>query len=151
MATLTLGLYVCTAIVGAYLFWFASDAGRDGTGARSAHLPQLALFVHPLLGLGGIVAWIAHVVTGSTALAWVAAAGLLVGGALGGFLGLRTERPRHEDAARLHAAVARGGAGPETLADLTYAEQRIPRAAVAAHGLLAAATFGTALAVALRG
>lgn len=151
MATLTLGLWICTAIAGTYLFWFASDAGRTGTGARATHLPQLALFVHPLLGLGGLVVWIAHVVTGSTARAWVGVAGLALGGLLGGFLGLRTERPRHEDAARLHAAVARGGVGPQSLADLTYAEQRIPRAAVAAHGLLAAATFGTALAGALRG
>jgi hypothetical protein len=108
------------------------------------------LFVHPVLGLLGISVWIAYLSTDSPPVAWAGVGVLLTGGAIGAFLGLRTERPRQEDAARLQSVARRGPVAEETLTNLTVAEQRIPRPAIALHGLGAAATLACALAVALR-
>jgi hypothetical protein len=151
MAELTLGTWIVTAILGAYLFMYAADGGRLGSGAHATHLPPLALFAHPLLGFVGIGVWVGFIETRSPIAAWLGVAVLASGIALGAFLGLRTERPRKADEARLRAAVERGGAlVTETVADLAVAEQRIPRPAIALHGLLAAATFVLALVCAFR-
>jgi hypothetical protein len=151
MAALTLGCWIATAFVGAYLFTYASDGGRAGSGALATHLHPLVLFAHPLLGLVGIGVWIGFIETNSPIGAWLGVAVLAGGIALGGFMGLRTERPRKADEARLRAAVEHGGAlVTERVAELTVAEQRIPRPAIALHGLFAGLTFVLALVCALR-
>lgn len=150
MAELTLGLWITTALMGSYLFTYASDGGRAESGARATHLPPLLLFVHPMLAFLGIGVWIAYLSTDSRLAAWLGVAVLLGGIAIGAFLGLRTERPRKQDKARLMAVAGRGPVDPEVVADLTVAEQRIPKPAIMLHGLGAAVTLILAVTVALR-
>lgn len=150
MAELTLGLWIVTALLGTYLFMYASDGGRPESTARATHLPPLVLFLHPVLGVLGIGVWIAYLSADSVILAWVGVAVLTTGIAVGAYLGLRTEGPRKEDEARLVALAGRGSADPETVADLTVAEQQIPKPAILVHGLGAAATLALAVTVAIR-
>ncbi len=137
---LAVGTWVATALVGAYMWTLTADAGRPESNARATRLPSLLLFLHPLVGLSGFASWLAYVYSDASRLAWVALGFLLVGALIGDVLVVRTLRRSRET----HRTVA-----GQDIADRTYAEDRIPRAAIAAHGALALTTIALVLAVAL--
>ncbi len=133
MAQLVLGLWVVTAFGGAYMFSFTLGAARSRAEAEPGQLPTklppLTLFVHPLFGLAGLVLWIAYLAAGQQSLAWITLAVLVLGAAIGDVLVVRTLRGHKE-------------------AEHT-AEDRIPTAAMAMHGISAAALIGAVLLVCL--
>ncbi len=120
MAEAALGLWIVTAVGGAYLWSYTTGVGRPEDGSPTSDLSPFVLFVHPLLALSGLVVWIAYVVTDEPALAWVAFGILLTVALLGDILLAKTIR-------------GRGGR--------QRAEDRMPKPAIAAHGLLAGLTI----------
>ncbi|WP_336205743.1 hypothetical protein [Nonomuraea sp. LPB2021202275-12-8] len=72
------------ALVGIYLLylWLAGGGLRRQT-AKVTPLPATLIFSHPVLAVAALACWIAHLLTGSRALAWVAFGGLAVAALLG--------------------------------------------------------------------
>jgi hypothetical protein len=114
------------------------------------------VFAHFLLAAGGLVLWIVYVFNDQSLLAWVAFADLLVVALIGDTLVYRWFKDRPGASAR--AASPAGderGAGERGTGTLTgrgtaqLAEQRIPPAAVALHGLVAVTTIVLVLLAAL--
>jgi hypothetical protein len=137
-----LGAWIFTILVGVYLFTFTTGAHRPESPARATDLPSLVLFSHPLVGLAGVVTWIAYLVSASTTLAWVAVAWLVLGATLGDVMAVRTFRGRQNETAALAVA--------HDPADAARAEGRMPVAAVAVHGILAIVTIAVVVASAVR-
>ena len=129
MAEAALGLWIVTAIGGVYLWSYATGVGRAEDGSPTSDLSPLVLFVHPLLELSGLAVWIAYVSADEPALAWVAFAILISVALLGDVLLAKTIR-------------GRGGR--------QRAEDRMPKPAIAAHGLLAGLTIVLVFLEALR-
>jgi 1,4-dihydroxy-2-naphthoate octaprenyltransferase len=151
MAGLILGIWIITAVGGAFMWSYTTGVGRPESVARSSNLPPLVLFLHPLLGLTGLGIWIAYMYTGANSLAWLAFAELVIGALLGDLLLMRTLRPRR------HAV--RGAVPPErdtghTLVETKAANSRlvedlIPRPIMVVHGLLAVLLMALVLLAAL--
>ena len=133
MAQLVLGLWVVTAFGGAYMFSFTLGAARSRAeaepGQLTSKLPPLALFVHPLFGLAGLVLWIAYLAAGQQSLAWTTLVVLVLGAAIGDILVVRTLRGRKDDEPTV--------------------EDRIPTVAMAVHGVSAGALILVVLLVCL--
>jgi hypothetical protein len=146
--------WVLTAVGGAVLLgrWVA-HGGLRSTGA--GHFPPGLVLGHFALAAAGLVVWIVHLLLGSTLLAWISLA-LLVVVALLGFgmfrLWVPGYRARTATTAGSSAAGSSGagspGAGGEpgaasgvsTAPARETAEAHLPPAVVAAHGVLAVAT-----------
>ncbi|QCW49802.1 hypothetical protein FE634_04145 [Nocardioides dongxiaopingii] len=129
MAEAALGMWIVTALGGTYLFLFTTDAHRPEAGSPTTALSPFLLFVHPLVALVGIAMWIAHLQLRDDVLPWLGLADLLVGAALGEVLLARTLRGARQGPVR--------------------SEDRMPRPAIALHGVLAAVTILLVLLVAL--
>jgi len=136
MATFALGAWIVQILGGAYLWSFTTGVNRPESNARATRLPRSLLFVHPLLGVVGLFVWIAFLASDEPVLAWVAFAGLLVGGGIGSFLAFRTfqDRPR----------------GPVGSPDVRRAEHQMPVPAIGLHGFLAVVTVLAVLVAALQ-
>ena len=153
--------WIVTAALGAYMLatWVSQGGTRSGSGTASHFRPPV-VFGHFLLAAAGLVVWLIYLVNDSTALAWVAFVDLLVVAIIGDTLVLRWYKDRKADAAAGGATGGRRGTttgatgntmtDPATGRGLGLAEQRIPPAAVAAHGVFAVATVVLVLLAALQ-
>ncbi|HET7398940.1 MAG TPA: hypothetical protein VFJ94_10500 [Intrasporangium sp.] len=162
MATAALITWIITAGFGFFMLstWLSHGGARAGSGAGNAgaatHFPPAAVFAHALLAAAGLVVWIIYLLGNSRTLAWVAFADLVVVAGIGDVLVLRWRKDRV--GAPPAAGVRTGRRGAEGSADSTsrgtsgvaLAEQRIPTAAVVAHGIFAVTTVVLVLVTALR-
>ena len=120
--------WLATAAVGFFMLmrWIR----RGGLRNRAAtHFPPGLVLTHFGLAAGGLVVWVAYLVTGSSWLAWVAVADLALVATLGGVLVRRWT---------LDGRAAMAAGARSTPVDL--AEQHIPRPPVVLHGVLAVST-----------
>jgi hypothetical protein len=150
MAWVALITWVVTAGFGFFMLltWARAGGIRAGAGA-SSHLPPPLVFGHFLLAAAGLVVWIVYLATDNRTLSWVAFAALVVVAGAGDVLVLRWWRDRRSGPAP-RPGMAPGGGTATRSADVgVLAEQRIPSAAVATHGVFAVATAVLVLLVAL--
>ena len=135
-----MGALVVQVLGGLYLISYTLDAGTPEGDARRTRLPDPVLFVHPILGGVSVVVWIAWLASGGEPLPWVVPLGtLLVGAALGAFMGVRTRQPAPDPVE----------VSPHDPAAARLAEKRIPHVAILAHGGLALLIIVCVLLVAL--
>ncbi|TMR23364.1 hypothetical protein ETD86_08695, partial [Nonomuraea turkmeniaca] len=82
MGLVTAGTWTIAALAGMYLLylWLAGDGMRR---AKVTRFPATLVFSHPTLAVSALVCWVAGLITGSRALAWVAFGGLAVAALLG--------------------------------------------------------------------
>jgi uncharacterized SAM-binding protein YcdF (DUF218 family) len=124
--------------------WATRGGVRKVDGAET-HLPPVRVFTHFGLAAAGLVVWIIYLVTGTTLLAWIAVAALV----LVAIIGVVMVRQWAKDgraamaAATAGAAPSGGGGGPD------LAEQHIPRPPVVLHGIFAVTTVVLVLLTAL--
>jgi hypothetical protein len=129
MGNFVMGLLLVQLILGGYQFSIVSGAGRPESVARATRLPTPVIFGHATFAVLAVVIWIAYLGTHSRTVAWIAFAVLACGASLGIVMLLRTVgRP-------LRLPVS-AGSYPED-ADVTVAEELIPRPAMVLHGLAA--------------
>jgi len=123
-----------TALAGLYLVavWLIeNDVSEQGTVA--SRLPGPVILAHVLLALTGLVVWVIHLLSGSTAWGW-AAVGILAGIATLGLTMFTRWIPVH--AAFVAAESTRG-----ISADFDFpAERAFPLTVVVGHGVLAVTT-----------
>jgi len=128
-----------TALAGLYLVavWLIeNDVSEQGTVA--SRLPGPVILAHVLLALTGLVVWVIHLLSGSTAWGW-AAVGILAGIATLGLTMFTRWIPVH--AAFVAAESTRG-----ISADFDFpAERAFPLTVVVGHGVLAVTTLILAL------
>jgi hypothetical protein len=152
LVTAALGFVMLTA-------WVRNGGARAATGEVSHFRPPV-VFGHFLLAVAGLVIWLVYLVNDSSTLAWLAFVVLLVVAAIGDTLVLRWYKDRKGAGGSTAGATGRGGpstttTGGDTLVgraagrDVALAEQRIPAAVVAAHGVFAVATLVLVLLTAL--
>lgn len=144
MAIAALVTWIITAGFGLFMLrtWIAHGGARAGT---ATHFRPPVVFGHFALAAAGLVVWVIYLLTDSTPLAWVAFVDLLAVATMGDLLVLRWFKDRRAAT----GAVAPGSSGrrgaTETITagvtGVQLAEQRIPSAAVIAHGLLAVTTL----------
>lgn len=139
MAQATLGVWLVTALGGAYMWSFTTGVGRPESRARASNLPPWALFLHPFLALSGLGVWIAYLYAGAPVLPWIAFADLLVVAALGDVLLYRTFKSSSTKVPALRSP----DLTPEEnhAANQTRAEDLIPRPVIVGHGILAVLTI----------
>ncbi len=130
MAIAALATWLGTAGIGFFMLmrWIRRGGLRRGRAAAT-HFPPAFVFTHFGLAAGGLVVWIAYLVTDSPVLAWLAFGDLAVVAMLGGFLVRRWTLDGR-------AAMAAGGRAPQ----VDLAEQHIPRPPVVGHGIFAVST-----------
>jgi hypothetical protein len=142
--------WVVTAGFGFYMLatWVRAGGARQTSGSTSNFQPPV-VFGHFLLAAAGLVVWIIYLAVDKRALAWVAFADLVVVATIGDLLVLRWLRDRRgERTSTVEAGSATGGT-TRTRTGTTLAEQQIPPAVVATHGVFAVATVILVLLVAL--
>ena len=123
-----------TAFVGLYLLavWLIEN---DVThrGAVASRLPAPVIFGHLLLALAGLVVWVIHLVSHSSALGWTALGTLVAIGALGLTMFTRW--------IPVHVAYVAAEANAGRLREFDFpAERAFPLPVVVGHGLLASTT-----------
>ena len=127
--------WLVTAFFGLYLLavWLIEN-DVIGRGAAASRLPAPVIFGHVLLALTGLVFWVIHLVSHSSALGWTALGTLFAIGALGLTMFTRWI-PVH--AAYMAAESARGMS-----AEFDFpAERAFPLTVVIIHGVLAVTTL----------
>lgn len=129
MKQFVLGLLIVQLLLGGYQFSYTTGAGRPDSVARATRLPSPAVFGHMFLAVMALIVWIVFFVTDERPVAWITFGVLVVGASLGLLMASRTlGRPT-----RLPVGP---GEYPDP-ADVTVAEQLIPRPVMALHGLAA--------------
>ena len=123
-----------TAFVGLYLLavWLIEN---DVThrGAVASRLPAPVIFGHLLLALAGLVVWVIHLVSHSSALGWTALGTLVAIGALGLTMFTRW--------IPVHAAYVAAESTRGMSAEFDFpAERAFPLSVVIIHGVLAVTT-----------
>lgn len=142
--------WVVTAGFGFYMLatWVRAGGVRRTAGSASNFRPPV-VFGHFLLAAAGLVVWIIYLVADKDALAWVAFVDLVVVALIGDLLVLRWIRDRREPNAPASDRTSVPGATTRTRTGTALAEQQIPPAVVATHGVFAVATVVLVLLVAL--
>lgn len=141
MSVAALVSWVITAGFGFFMLMrWASRGGVRHVAGAGTHFPPARVFTHFGLAAAGLVVWIFYLVTGSSALAWIAFADLVLVALLGGLLVRRWAK----DGRAAMSAGRRSGA-----AEVDLAEQHIPRPPVVLHGIFAATTLVLVLLTAL--
>jgi hypothetical protein len=144
MAIAALVTWLITAAFGFFMLgtWISRGGARAGA---ASHFRPPVVFGHFVLAAAGLVVWIIYVFNDATALAWVAFVDLLVVAVVGDVLVLRWTKDRRGGIDG--SAPASMGGSPGDTATMTahasglqLAEQRIPTAAVVAHGVFAVST-----------
>jgi hypothetical protein len=173
MPIIALITWFTTALVGLYLLviWLI-EYDPEFQAEAATRLPVPVISTHVLLAVGGLVLWAAYLITDAMALAWAAAAVLIVVATLGLSMALRwvgvhqaRNAPAKTDAATnvdLAAGVTvRAGAttgwaatsgnatswngGSGSLQLTAPPERHFPLPVVIAHGIFAAITVGLVL------
>jgi len=118
-------LWILTALGGFVLLgtWVAHVGHR---GASRSHLPSPVVFSHFGLAATGLVLWIIYVITDTTAVAWIAVAGLGIVAVLGFTMFARWLPSRRTTTQATAEAVA---------------ERHFPLPVVLGHGAFAATTI----------
>ena len=149
MSIAALITWVITAGFGFFMLirWATRGGLRHVPGAET-HLPPVRVFSHFGLAAAGLVVWIVYLVTGSTLLAWIAFADLVLVAIIG--LVMVTQWARDGRAA-MAAATAGANARAVTpdASGVDLAEQHIPRPPVVLHGIFAVSTVILVLLTAL--
>jgi hypothetical protein len=148
MSIAALVTWLITAGFGFFMLvrWATRGGLRKVEGAGT-HLPPARVFTHFGLAAAGLIVWIIYLITGNTALAWIAVADLVVVASIG----LVMARQWAKDG-RAAIAAATAGAAPGAVrsgAGVDLAEQHIPRPPVVIHGLFAVSTLVLVLLTAL--
>jgi hypothetical protein len=122
-----LAIWAATACFGLYLlFVWLSHGGLRQQTTRITVFPAALIFAHPVLATAGLSFWIAYVLTGHLAFAWIGF-GVLGTSAMLGFVMLT------------RWLVGRGGKHAKG------AEQHFPAKVVAMHGAVGLTTFALVL------
>jgi hypothetical protein len=144
MGIAALTAWILTASGGLYLLvvWLIEDDGAN-QGAAASRLPGLTVTSHLLLALGGLAIWVAHLVTGSQALAWWASALLVVVAALGVTMLARWIPVYRAPIPAVQVPGVQAPAAPVPLyaAPAVPAERNFPLVVVLAHGVLGASAL----------
>ncbi|HEY2878590.1 hypothetical protein [Nocardioides sp.] len=146
--------WVMTAGVGVYMLttWARAGGARPAAGSAS-NFPPPVVFGHFLLAAAGLVVWIIYLATDNDTLTWVAFADLVIVAVIGDLLILRWLRDRRAPTASRGTHNAEQEAVPAAAtpmgSETALAEQHIPLAVVATHGVFAVATIVLVLLVAL--
>jgi hypothetical protein len=141
--------WILTALGGFVMLgrWI-SRGGLRQQRSGATHFPAGLVFSHFGLAAGGLVVWIAYLLTGQIRLAWVAFV-LLIPVALLGFVMLARWIPVRQGRAITTGASlssARASSGP---GETEPAERHLPVPVVVAHGLFAVITVVLVLVAAL--
>jgi hypothetical protein len=144
MGIAALTAWILTASGGLYLLvvWLIENDGAN-QGAAASRLPGLTVTSHLLLALGGLAIWVAHLITGSQALAWWASAFLVVVAGLGVTM-LARWIPVYRapvPAVPVSPAPISAVPVPQYPAPGVPAERNFPLAVVLAHGVLGASAL----------
>ncbi|NRQ30496.1 hypothetical protein HII36_01375 [Nonomuraea sp. NN258] len=84
MGLLSVTTWTTAALIGIYLLYlWLSGGGLRGQAAKVTRFPVALIFSHPALAVTSLGCWVAHLMTGNRALAWVAFGGLTVAALLG--------------------------------------------------------------------
>jgi len=149
MSIAALITWVITASFGFFMLirWATRGGLRHVPGAET-HLPPVRVFSHFGLAAAGLVVWIVYLVTGSTLLAWIAFADLVLVAIIGLVMVMQWAR---DGRAAMAAATAGANAGAVTpdASGIDLAEQHIPRPPVVLHGIFAVSTVILVLLTAL--
>jgi hypothetical protein len=149
MSIAALVAWVITALGGfVMLGQWISRGGLRQQRSGVTRFPAGLMFSHLGLAAGGLVVWIAYLLTNQIRLAWVAFA-LLIPVALLGFIMLARWIPVYQGrtvTAGVPQASARTGSGP---VETEPAERHLPVPVVIAHGLFAVVTVVLVLLAAL--
>jgi hypothetical protein len=156
MALAALVTWVITAAFGFFMLgtWISRGGARTTEGSASNFRPPV-VFGHFVLAAGGLVLWIVYLFADTRALAWVAFIDLVLVAGIGDVLVLRWFKDRRSAAGSAVKTeghgTTRGTAATATSAPTArdLAEQQIPLAAVAAHGVFAVTTIVLVLLTAL--
>ncbi len=134
MSTVALYAWMVTILVGLLLLiiWII-EYDREFQSAAATRLPVPVIFTHALLGMGGLVLWIAYLLVDQERLAWVAVAVLGVVAALGVTMAARWVHVYRTVADPAQARSQRITIPPE---------RNFPVPVVVTHGLLAFTTIG---------
>ena len=134
MAIVALITWLITAGFGSWMLsiWVRRGGLRPDAPEGESHLPATRVLSHILLAVAGLVVWMAYLVVGSSTLAWIAFAGLVLVAIIGGVLVARWSKDRRGQSA------SPGGA---RAASTDLAEQHFPLAAVVLHGVFAVTTL----------
>lgn len=149
MSIAALITWVITAGFGFFMLirWATRGGLRHVPGAET-HLPPVRVFSHFGLAAAGLVIWIVYLVTGSTMLAWIAFADLVLVAIIG--LVMVTQWAKDGRAAMAAATgAANTGAARSDAVGVDLAEQHIPRPPVVLHGIFAVSTVILVLLTAL--
>ena len=125
-----LATWLVTAGVGFFMLMrWVRRGGMRRAPESATHFPPPLVLTHFGLAAGGLVVWIAYLVTDSAWLAWTAFADLVLVAMLGGLLVRRWTIDGR-------AAMAAGAQSTQ----VELAEQHIPRPPVVLHGIFAVST-----------
>ena len=145
MSIAALVTWIITAGFGFFMLirWATRGGVRKVEGAET-HLPPVRVFTHFGLAAAGLIVWIIYLVTGSTLLAWIAVADLVLVAIIGVVMVRQWAKDGRAAMAAATAGAARSsGNGPD------LAEQHIPRPPVVLHGIFAVTTLVLVLLTAL--
>ena len=172
MSLIALVIWIATASAGLYLLsiWLI-EYDKDFQSVAATRLPPSVLAVHVLLAGGGLLVWIAYIISDQDRLAWTALAAVVLAAMLGTTMAVRwvsvyraTQDAKRDLASQAGAplsAVAGGDprrvrqADPRLGTTLEYAqnlgppERNFPLPVVIAHGAFAVATIALVLLTAL--
>jgi hypothetical protein len=159
MALAALITWVITAGLGFFMLgtWI-SNGGTRTDGSAASHFRPPVVFGHFLLAAAGLLVWVVYVINDNQGLAWVAFVDLVVVAGLGDTLVYRWFKDRKAgDAGQTDSSGLRRGTGGSrnsaggavSTRSSMLAEQRIPQAVVATHGVFAVATVVLVLFAAL--
>jgi hypothetical protein len=153
MSIAALITWVITAGVGLFmLIRWATHGGLRRVPGAETHLPPVRVFSHFGLAAAGLVVWIIYLITGSTVLAWIAFADLVLVAIIGLVMVMQWAK---DGRAAMAAGAARATAGanagtvPADSGGVDLAEQHIPRPPVVLHGIFAVSTVILVLLTAL--
>jgi hypothetical protein len=145
MSIAALVTWIITAGLGFFmLVRWATHGGLRKVEGAGTHLPPARVFTHFGLAAAGLIVWIIYLITGSTTLAWIAVAALVVVASIGVLMARQWAKDGRAAMAGTAPGAVRSDAGGVDLA-----EQHIPRPPVVIHGIFAVSTLVLVLLTAL--
>jgi hypothetical protein len=171
MSLIALVIWITTAAAGLYLLsiWLI-EYDKDFQSVAATRLPPSVLTVHVLLAGGGLLIWIAYIISDQDRLAWTALAAVVLAAMLGTTMAVRwvsvyraTQDAKRDLASQAGTLSAVAGGDPrrarqadprlgttlEHAQNLGPPERNFPLPVVIAHGAFAAATITLVLLTAL--
>lgn len=138
MGLATMGFWIATGMLGAYMFGITLRLNSSADTSNDSHLSAVVVFSHATLAIVGLGLLLTYIGVGGPVLAWATFGVVLLVAALGAYMGFRWMWDRSGRRATVEAN------------KLHLVEQQIPSAAVHVHGALAFVTIVFVLITALR-